>query len=306
MIYNSFYELTGNTPVLKLNNIIKKFSLKADIYAKLEFFNPTGSVKDRAAFAMIKAAEEKGLINKDTVIIEPTSGNTGIGLASVCAQKGYKLVLTMPETMSVERVKFFKFLGAEVILTKGADGMAGSIEKASGLKKTYKNSFIPMQFENTANVQIHKATTGREIYKAFGGEIDIFIAGIGSGGTVTGVAKYLKGKNKDIKIAGIEPFESPFLTKNIKGAHGIQGIGAGFKPKILDLKLIDEIITVKSGEAFEYAALLAKTEGIPAGISSGAALYAAIKLAQSKENSGKNIVTLFPDGIDRYLSVIDN
>lgn len=302
MIFQNASELIGRTPLLRLNNIEKKFKLNVNLYAKVEFFNPTGSVKDRIALSMIEAAERQGILQRDSVIIEPTSGNTGIGLASVCAAKGYKCILVMPENMSTERIKLIKAYGAEVVLSPAKLGMKGSVEKAQELSKTYENSFIPSQFENPSNPEIHYKTTGPEIYKSTNKKVDIFVAGIGTGGTVSGVGKYLKEMSKNIKIIGVEPQDSPLLTKGKAGPHKIQGIGANFVPKTLDRKYIDEILTASNEESYEYSRIVGKYEGILVGISSGAALSAAIKMAQRNENNGKNIVVLFPDSGDRYLS----
>ena len=301
-IYNSTDELIGNTPMLKLNNIEKVFNLKANIYAKLEMFNPAGSIKDRVAKSMLDDAESKGLINKDTVIIEPTSGNTGIGLASICAIRGYRLIIVMPETMSIERRKIMSAYGAELILTKGSLGMKGAIEKANQIKSQIENSFIVGQFDNMANPKAHKNTTGVEIYNQLDGDIDILVAGIGTGGTITGTGEYLKSKISNIKIVGIEPASSPFLTKGQVGAHAIQGIGAGFIPNVLNTSIYNEVIAVENECAFETAKIMGKKEGLLIGISSGAALYGAIKLAKLPENEGKNIVVIFADSGDRYLS----
>ena len=287
---------------MRLNNIEKKFKLNVNLYAKVEFFNPTGSVKDRIALSMIEAAERQGILQSDSVIIEPTSGNTGIGLASVCAAKGYKCILVMPENMSSERIKLIKAYGAEVVLSPAKLGMKGSVEKAEELSKTYENSFIPSQFDNPSNPEIHYKTTGPEIYKSTNKKVDIFVAGFGTGGTISGVGKYLKEMSKNIKIIGVEPQDSPLLTKGKAGPHKIQGIGANFVPKTLDRKYIDEILTASNEESYEYSRIVGKYEGILVGISSGAALSAAIKMAQRNENNGKNIVVLFPDSGDRYLS----
>lgn len=301
-IYNSIEQLIGNTPLLKLNNIKQKFNLKANIYAKLEMFNPAGSVKDRVAKSMLDDAENKGLINKNTVIIEPTSGNTGIGLASICATRGYKLIIVMPETMSIERRKIMSAYGAELVLTDGAKGMKGAIEKANQIKNEIANSFIAGQFDNFANPKIHKSSTGVEIYNDLEGDIDFFVAGIGTGGTITGVGEYLKDKIPNIKIVGVEPASSPYLSKGQAGAHAIQGIGAGFVPKVLNTSIYNQIIAVEDSSAFEMGRLMGKIEGLLVGISSGAALYGAIELAKMPENNGKNIVVLFADTGDRYLS----
>ena len=302
MIFQNASELIGRTPLLRLNNIEKKFKLNVNLYAKVEFFNPTGSVKDRIALSMIETAEREGKLQRDSVIIEPTSGNTGIGLASVCAAKGYKCILVMPENMSSERIKLIKAYGAEVVLSPAKLGMKGSVEKAEELSKTYENSFIPSQFDNPSNPEIHYKTTGPEIYKSTNKKVDIFVAGFGTGGTISGVGKYLKEMSKNIKIIGVEPQDSPLLTKGKAGPHKIQGIGANFVPKTLDRKYIDEILTASNEESYEYSRIVGKYEGILVGISSGAALSAAIKMAQRNENNGKNIVVLFPDSGDRYLS----
>ena len=301
-IYTSADQLIGKTPLLELTHIEAKYDLKAKILAKLEYFNPAGSVKDRIAKAMIDDAEKKGLLNKDSVIIEPTSGNTGIGLASVAAAKGYKIIIVMPETMSVERRQLMKAYGAELVLTEGSKGMKGAIAKANELKEEIENSFIPGQFVNPANPAIHFATTGPEIYEDTDGKVDIFVAGVGTGGTITGVGQYLKSKKKDVKVVAVEPATSAVLSTGVAGAHKIQGIGAGFVPDVLDTKIYDEIITIENEEAFAIGKELGKSEGVLVGISSGAALNAAIKLAQRKENEGKNIVVLLPDTGDRYLS----
>ena len=300
-IYNSADELIGKTPLIRLKNIEKLFDTKAKIVAKVESFNPAGSVKDRVAKAMLDDAGKKGLINEDTVIIEPTSGNTGIGLASVGASRGLKVIIVMPDTMSVERQKLMKAYGAELVLTDGKLGMKGAIEKAEELSKEIKNSIVAGQFVNLANPMVHFDTTGPEIFEDTDGEVDIFVAGIGTGGTITGTGKYLKSK-KSVKIVGIEPLSSPFLTKGISGPHGLQGIGAGFKPEILDTSVIDEIITVSDEDAMEMGRLMGTEEGLLVGISSGAALYGAIELAKKEENKDKIIVVLFPDTGDRYLS----
>lgn len=300
MIYTSADQIIGKTPILDMVNIQNSKNLQCKIFAKLEYLNPTGSVKDRVAKAILDQAEKDGLLNKDTVIIEPTSGNTGIGLASICATRGYKLKIVMPNTMTIERRKLIKAYGAQVILVEG--GMKGAIEHANELAKAEKNSFMPCQFENIANVNIHKQTTGREIFDDMCGNIDIFVAGVGTGGTITGVGEYLKSKNPNIKIVAVEPFSSPVLSKNTAGVHKIQGIGAGFVPKILNTDIYDEIITVTDEDAFETANLIANTQGILVGISSGAVTFACIQLA--KRYSGKNIVTLLPDSGDRYFSVL--
>lgn len=295
-------DLIGNTPLLKLSNYIKAHSLKADIYAKLEYFNPAGSVKDRIARAMIDDAEKKGLLKSGSVIIEPTSGNTGIGLAAVAASRGYKVILTMPETMSIERRNLLKAYGAELVLTDGAKGMKGAIEKADELAKSTKDSFIPGQFVNPANPAAHIATTGPEIWNDTDGKVDIFVAGVGTGGTLSGVGKYLKEKNPNVKIVAVEPAGSPVLSKGTPGPHKIQGIGAGFVPDTLDTSIYDEIITVENEQAFAAGRELARNEGVLVGISSGAAVYAASVLASREENKGKLIVALLPDTGERYLS----
>ena len=301
-IYTSADQLIGKTPLLELTNIEKKFGLKAKILAKLEYFNPAGSVKDRIAKAMIEDAEEKGLLKEGSVIIEPTSGNTGIGLASIAAVKGYRIILTMPETMSVERRNILKAYGAEIVLTEGAKGMKGAIEKAEELAKEIPGSYIPGQFVNPANPEVHRKTTGPEIWKDTDGEVDLFIAGVGTGGTLTGVGEYLKSQNPDVKIVALEPASSPVLSTGKGGPHKIQGIGAGFVPDVLNTTVYDEIFTVENDDAFATGKLLAKKEGILVGISSGAALYGAIELAKRPENKGKTIVALLPDTGDRYYS----
>ncbi|MBP3480889.1 MAG: cysteine synthase A [Clostridia bacterium] len=301
-IYTSADMLIGKTPILKLNNIEKKLELHAGIYAKLEYFNPAGSVKDRIAKAMLDDAEKSGRLTPRSVIIEPTSGNTGIGLASVAAARGYRIIIVMPETMSVERRQIMKAYGAELVLTDGALGMKGAIEKARELSETIPDSFIPGQFENPANPQVHFDTTGPEIYEDMGGRADIFVAGVGTGGTVTGVGKYLKSKNPGIRIVAVEPASSAVLSGKGAGAHKIQGIGAGFVPDTLDTDVYDEIIAVENESAFEMGRLVGRCEGVLVGISSGAALDAAVRLARRPENAGKNIVVLFPDTGDRYLS----
>lgn len=301
-IKNSVTQLIGNTPLLKMENYMKNCSLSANILAKLEFLNPAGSVKDRIAYAMITDAEEKGLLKKGSTIIEPTSGNTGIGIASIATAKGYKTILTMPETMSIERRKLLKAYGAEIVLTDGSKGMAGAIEKANELSNEMENSIILGQFENPANPQIHYNTTAVEIWNDTDGKVDILVSGIGTGGTISGVGKYLKEKNPNIKVVGVEPIDSPVLTQGKKGPHKIQGIGAGFIPKTLNTQIYDKVITVSNDDAFNLGALIAKTEGVLVGISSGAALYAATEIAKLEENKGKNIVVIFPDSGDRYLS----
>lgn len=301
-IYTSAEQLIGNTPLVELTQIEKELGLKAKLIAKLELFNPAGSVKDRVALAMINDAEKRGVLNKDSVIIEPTSGNTGIGLASVAAARGYKLIIVMPDSMSVERRQIMKAYGAQLVLSPGAKGMPGAIELANQLAASTPNSFIAGQFMNPANVMAHYATTGPEIYSATDGKVDIFVAGVGTGGTITGTGKYLKEQNSKIKVVAVEPATSPVLSKGVKGPHGIQGIGAGFVPDILDTGIYDEIIPVKDEDAFTYGRLMGKKEGVLVGISSGAALAAAVELAKREENAGKQIVVLMPDTGDRYLS----
>ena len=301
-IKNSFLDLVGITPLVRVNNLIKKDELKADVLAKLEYFNPAGSVKDRIAKEMILDALEKGLINENTTLIEPTSGNTGIGLSAVATALNLKIIITMPETMSVERRNLMKAYGAELVLTPGSEGMKGAIAKAKELASQIENSFIPGQFENPANPTAHYKTTGPEIYEQTEGKVDIFVAGVGTGGTISGIGKYLKEKNPEVKVVAVEPASSPVLSTGKGGAHKIQGIGAGFVPETLDTKIYDEIITVENEDAFATGKEMAKTEGILVGISSGAALYAAKELAKREENAGKTIVVLLPDGGDRYLS----
>lgn len=301
-IYNGALELVGNTPLVEVKNIEEELGLEARILVKLEYFNPAGSVKDRIAKAMIEDAEEKGLLKEGSVIIEPTSGNTGIGLASIAAVKGYRIILTMPETMSVERRNILKAYGAEIVLTEGAKGMKGAIEKADELAKEIPGSYIPGQFVNPANPEVHRKTTGPEIWKDTDGEVDLFIAGVGTGGTLTGVGEYLKSQNPDVKIVALEPASSPVLSTGKGGPHKIQGIGAGFVPDVLNTTVYDEIFTVENDDAFATGKLLAKKEGILVGISSGAALYGAIELAKRPENKGKMIVALLPDTGDRYYS----
>ena len=301
-IYNGTIDLIGNTPLVVVKNIEKELGLEARVLVKLEYFNPAGSVKDRIAKGMIEDAEEKGLLKEGSVIIEPTSGNTGIGLAAIAAAKGYRIILTMPETMSVERRNILKAYGAEIVLTEGAKGMKGAIAKADELAKEIPNSFIPGQFVNPANPAAHRATTGPEIWNDTDGDVDIFIAGVGTGGTLTGVGEYLKEKKPDVKIVALEPATSPVLSEGKSGAHKIQGIGAGFVPDVLNTKVYDEIITVENDDAFATGKLLAKHEGVLVGISSGAALWAAIDYAKRPENKGKTIVALLPDNGDRYYS----
>lgn len=301
-IYKSTLELIGNTPLLEMSNIEKELELEAAVLAKLEYFNPAGSVKDRVAIAMIEDAEEKGILKEGSVIIEPTSGNTGIGLASIAAIKGYRMILTMPETMSVERRNILKAYGAEVVLTDGARGMSGAIEKAEELSKEIPGSFIPGQFVNPANPAMHKKTTGPEIWNDTDGKVDIFVAGVGTGGTLTGTGEYLKSKNPDIKVVAMEPASSPVLSEGKGGPHKIQGIGAGFVPEVLNTEVYDEIIKIENETAFEIGKLIAKKEGFLVGISSGAALAAAIELAKRPGNKGKTIVTVLPDNGDRYYS----
>lgn len=300
--FDKITDLIGGTPILKLNNYIALNELSANIYAKLEYFNPAGSVKDRIAKAMIDDAEAKGALKPGAVIIEPTSGNTGIGLAAVAASKGYRIILTMPETMSVERRNLLKAYGAELVLTDGAKGMKGAIAKAEELAQQIEGGFIPSQFTNNANPTAHFNTTGPEIWEDTDGKVDIFVAGVGTGGTVSGVGKYLKSKNPNVKVVAVEPAGSPVLSKGVAGPHKIQGIGAGFVPETLDTKIYDEIITVENEDAFATGRTLARKEGLLVGISSGAAVYAASQLAKRPENKGKNIVVLLPDTGDRYLS----
>ena len=301
-IYKSIDELIGNTPLLELAHLEDEFSLKGKIFAKLEFLNPGGSIKDRAAKNMLDDAEGKGILKKGSVIIEPTSGNTGIGLALVGTARGYRCIIVMPDSMSVERIKMMKALGAEVVLTEGAKGMAGAIEKAEELHKSLPDSFVAGQFENPANAEAHIKTTGPEIYEDTEGKVDFLVSAIGTGGTITGTGRYLKDKIPQLKVIGVEPKSSPILSKGIAGKHGIQGIGAGFVPKVLDTEIYDEIICVSDEDAFETGRTMAKKEGVLCGISSGAAVYAALKLAEREENKGKNIVVILPDTADRYMS----
>ena len=301
-IYTSVDQLIGNTPLFKLNGFMKKYDLAADIYAKVEYFNATGSVKDRIARQMILDAEESGALKPGSTIIEPTSGNTGIGLSAVGTSRGYKVIIVMPDTMSVERRKLMKAYGAQLVLTEGAEGMKGAIAKADELHAEIPDSWIAGQFDNPSNWKAHYNTTGPEIEKALEGKVDILVAGVGTGGTITGTGKYLKEKNPDLKVVAVEPASSAVLSGNKSGPHKIQGIGAGFVPKVLDTDLYDEIIPVSNEDAFETGASIGKTEGILVGISSGAALYAALQLAKKEENRGKNIVVIFPDSADRYLS----
>ena len=301
-IYKGAIELIGKTPLMEITNIEKNLGLEATVLVKLEYLNPAGSVKDRAAKGMIEDAEKRGVLKKGAVIIEPTSGNTGIGLASIAAVKGYRMILTMPDTMSVERRNILKAYGAEIVLTEGAKGMKGAIEKAKELAAEIPESFIPGQFANPANAAAHRETTGPEIWEDTDGKVDIFIAGVGTGGTLTGVGEYLKSQNPDVKIVALEPAGSPVLSKGVSGAHKIQGIGAGFVPELLNTGIYDEIITVENEDAFAAGKLLAKQEGVLVGISSGAALHGAIELAKRPENKGKTIVALLPDSGDRYYS----
>jgi len=297
-------DLIGNTPLLELRNLNREHNTKATIIAKLEYFNPGGSVKDRIGYAMIEDAEKKGLINQDSIIIEPTSGNTGIALAFIAAAKGYRLILTMPETMSLERKNLLRALGAELVLTPGPEGMVGAIKRAEELHAEYENSFVPQQFKNAANTEIHRNTTAEEIWNDTDGNVDIFVSGVGTGGTITGVGEVLKERNPEVKIVAVEPFDSQVLAGGKPGPHKIQGIGAGFVPDILNTSIIDEIIPVKNEDALRTGRQLAKTEGLIVGISSGAAVYAAIELAQREENRGKRIVVILPDTGERYLSTL--
>ena len=301
-IYKGTLGLIGNTPLVEVANVEKELGLEATILVKLEYFNPAGSVKDRIAKAMIEDAEEKGLLKEGSVIIEPTSGNTGIGLAAIAAAKGYRIILTMPETMSIERRNILKAYGAELVLTEGTKGMKGAIAKAEELAKEIPDSYIPGQFVNPANPAVHKATTGPEIWQDTDGQVDFFVAGVGTGGTLTGVGEYLKEQNKNVKVVAVEPADSPVLSEGRGGAHKIQGIGAGFVPEVLNTKIYDEIITIANEDAFAASKLLAKKEGVLVGISSGAALHAAVELAKRPENKGKVIVALLPDTGDRYYS----
>lgn len=301
-VFTSADQLIGGTPLLELTHIEREEGLEARILGKLEYFNPAGSVKDRIAKAMVDDAEKRGLLKADSVIIEPTSGNTGIGLASVAAARGYRIIIVMPETMSIERRKLMKAYGAELVLTEGAKGMKGAIEKANELAKEIPNSFIPGQFVNPANPAVHKATTGPEIWNDTNGKVDIFVAGVGTGGTITGTGEYLKSQNPNVKVVAVEPASSPVLSKGTAGSHKIQGIGAGFVPDVLDTKVYDEVIAVENDDAFTTGRLIGRKEGVLVGISSGAAAWAAIQLAKRPENKGKTIVVLLPDTGDRYLS----
>jgi cysteine synthase A len=301
-IAKSLVDLIGNTPLLELSNYSRIKGIRAKIIAKLEYYNPAGSVKDRVGYSMIKEAEDRGIIKKGTVIIEPTSGNTGIGLACVAAARGYRLILTMPDTMSMERRNLLKALGAELVLTPGAEGMKGAVKKAEELAALTPNSFIPQQFENPANPEIHRRTTAEEIWRDTGGQVDIFISAVGTGGTITGVGEVLKHRNPELKVVAVEPYDSPVLSGGAPAPHKIQGIGAGFVPKVLNMEVIDEIFKVKNEEAFDSSRALAKTEGLLVGISSGAAVFAAAKIGKRAENSGKNIVVILPDSGERYLS----
>ena len=302
MLFKNASELIGNTPLVELTNIEKQYSLKAKLYAKVEYFNPTGSVKDRIALSMINDAFNKGLINENSVLIEPTSGNTGIGIAALCAMKNIKCILVMPESMSIERRKLLSIYGAKLVLTEAKEGMGGSIKKAKELEKTIPNAVILGQFDNEANPRIHYLTTGKEIYNDLNGKVDLFVAGIGTGGTISGTGKYLKEKIKDVKIIGVEPLSSPVISQNKKGSHKIQGIGAGFIPSTLNLNIIDKVETCSDEDAFKFAKIVPSIEGMLVGISSGASLKVAIEYAKKEENANKNIVVLFPDSGDRYLS----
>ena len=302
MLFKNASELIGNTPLVELTNIEKQYSLKAKLYAKVEYFNPTGSVKDRIALSMINDAFNKGLINENSVLIEPTSGNTGIGIAALCAMKNIKCILVMPESMSIERRKLLSIYGAKLVLTEAKEGMGGSIKKAKELEKTIPNAVILGQFDNEANPRIHYLTTGKEIYNDLNGKVDLFVAGIGTGGTISGTGKYLKEKIKYVKIIGVEPLSSPVISQNKKGSHKIQGIGAGFIPSTLNLNIIDKVETCSDEDAFKFAKIVPSIEGMLVGISSGASLKVAIDYAKKEENANKNIVVLFPDSGDRYLS----
>ena len=302
MLFKNASKVNGNTPLVELTNIEKQYSLKAKLYAKVEYFNPTGSVKDRIALSMINDAFNKGLINENSVLIEPTSGNTGIGIAALCAMKNIKCILVMPESMSIERRKLLSIYGAKLVLTEAKEGMGGSIKKAKELEKTIPNAIILGQFDNEANPRIHYLTTGKEIYNDLNGKVDLFVAGIGTGGTISGTGKYLKEKIKDVKIIGVEPLSSPVISQNKKGSHKIQGIGAGFIPSTLDLSIIDKVETCSDEDAFAFARIVPSIEGMLVGISSGASLKVAIDYAKKEENANKNIVVLFPDSGDRYLS----
>lgn len=301
-IAKSLVDLLGNTPLLELSNYSRINGLRAKIIAKLEYYNPAGSVKDRVGYSMIKEAEDRGIVKKGTVIIEPTSGNTGIGLACVAAARGYRLILTMPDTMSMERRNLLKALGSELVLTPGAEGMKGAVKKAEELAALTPDSFIPQQFENPANPEIHRKTTAEEIWRDTDGQVDIFISAVGTGGTITGVGEVLKQKKPEVKVVAVEPYDSPVLSGGAPAPHKIQGIGAGFVPKVLNMRIVDEIFKVKNEEAFDTSRILAKTEGLLVGISSGAAVFAATKIAKRAENSGKNIVVILPDSGERYLS----
>lgn len=301
-IAQNLTSLIGNTPLLELRNYNRSENLESRLIAKLEYFNPLGSVKDRIGYAMIKDAEERGQITKDTIIIEPTSGNTGVALAFVAAAKGYRLILTMPDTMSVERRNLLKALGAELVLTPGAEGMVGAINKAKELAAKNKNSFIPQQFENPSNPEIHRRTTAEEIWRDTDGQVDIIVAGVGTGGTITGIGEVIKGRKNDVQLIAVEPFDSPVLSGGKPGPHKIQGIGAGFVPKVFNPEIIDEVYTVKNEEAFETARKLARTEGLLVGISSGAAAFAATQVGRRPENKGKTIIVILPDTGERYLS----